>query len=296
MRYFGSTIAGIAGARGSLQRACAAVMLLGFAACVPVEEAEPFPEDVTKAITPGTSTRKDVLAAFGKPHSTNHDQRLFAYSEQQVQALLFLPGGYLGVLVEEIGPHFTYLVSFAPNGKVQSARVVKDIGDYCRSDGSCLMDMNILDTWVAKPDEQAAAKKKQPVPGKCAIYLFRTGGMGGTGDHLASDEIEEIMLDGSTVVRFEDLSGHGLFYHYFVVQPGTHRLEYIGETDPFYQPRPFTFDCKAGEVVYIDRTKETLESEPGFLFRSPTKVAISFMIQKYPAVDMQLAWGRMLAK
>jgi len=116
-------------------------MVLGGCVVIPESEEEPYPPNRVATIELGSTDRREIQAQFGTPRHSTVDNRIIAYSDDQLHATAyFLVGGpYQGYIIPR--PIFTrhnLVVWFASDGTVEKVEQMKgNLLGHCFSGSEC---------------------------------------------------------------------------------------------------------------------------------------------------------------
>ena len=66
---------------------------------LPIIQAEPFGQEVTKPIEVGSTTRWEVLARFGTPKAAHRQDRVLVHRSHQLLGVLIIGGPYQGTAI-----------------------------------------------------------------------------------------------------------------------------------------------------------------------------------------------------
>jgi hypothetical protein len=213
---------------------------------VPIQEEQPFSEDVLAFLEVGVTTRETVESRLGKPGAERAGSSVDVYLGYRTTAVLLSPVG-----VGETGTDHLLIVRYDAHGLVQDYTVFRMGGlglsgrkEVCTNDRLCV-DVNTAGDLVVfdLPTNDSEAKLFKADEDRCSVYLFYTDYNG-----LASNSIDVCPLQNDS--RSYAVNEGGFFH--WTASPG---LVVIGANT--WQQTPgscsfkYKFECGAGQMYFI---------------------------------------------
>lgn len=179
----------------------------------------------------GVTSKSEVLKEFGVPDVTYcRDSNLIYITTQEAWKVAYF--GDSGAGVDTLYKRFVLSVSFDTQDILtafEADTAGDDFGD-CTNHGICLGKTNAVMRY-ADPATESVAKGFKPNKDQCSIYLHGLG----------NKKAYEVSLNGKKPVSIFSTEA---FIHW-ITKPGPQSIVI------FPEPAYFDFDCKAGEIVFV---------------------------------------------
>jgi hypothetical protein len=218
-------------------------------------------------IVAGETSRDEVLALLGYPHSESDDRRAnLYYKDQHVGELIFMYAGSLPIMIESL-----YLVRYDKKNVVQSARAANDIADFCYADGICHASKVDLSIMFVSDQRENAAKLFPETSRKCSLVIldkYRRD-WNTRGYYMANALVR---VDGRGIFKarpkapvspnpsnwseprdVEDFGQSEILTGFFRIDvaPGQHRISYNQPRIGTVPTKPLTLKCNAGDILFV---------------------------------------------
>ncbi len=243
--------------------------ILTFAGCaiVPVPSKPVVDKKTQTRIVAGETSRHEVLALLGQPHSESDDRRANLYHKDQVVAVFIAGGGYTAAIAP-ITKASLYLVRYDKKNVVQSAEAANDIADFCYADGICHASKIDLDIMFVSDQRENTAKSFPATSRKCSlVFLDEYRDVNTLANYMANALVR---VNGRGIFKarprasvppgqanpgklFEVGSQSEKLTGFFRIDvaPGQHRISYNQPRIGTVPIKPLTLKCNAGDILFV---------------------------------------------
>ena len=247
----------------NVARACAALLAsvaVGGCIAIPIPSLHDPPYEIgwNVILTPGTTTREDVVKDLGEPTVRYCDGHEFVYVAFQQRAVLLIAAGVPSPMVpvgamsySRLGKDHVLRAQFDEQGVLREYELNKAksgwFGDNCTASGVCVLVG--MPYRYAPADVDAQAKRFEPVVGRCAVYAY-----------WGSEPIS-LAVDGKPAAPLVETDG----FVWLVLEPGPHT--FTAAPSPGRRKYDDWFSANFDEPSGLEKLTGTLEAEcePGSL-------------------------------
>jgi hypothetical protein len=219
--------------------------------CVPIPIVIPtFQESKTghwnQQISPGTTTRGEVLAMLGSPSFRADNDRLFIFTAYRLDPLV----GLLGVGYVQPGDLEMLAITFDAEGLVAATEEAtesvtfygqSDLPPVCLQNGVCWSNNVLLNA----PDADADAKRFLPAAHGCAAYIYRSTVKSGPNERWSGKEAY-LWIDGTAAGVLAART-----YLRVELSPGLHEIDVTLSRSRTPERQRVQVDCRQDELVYL---------------------------------------------